>query len=137
MGIIIREFQCADCEHKFESSDPIEEVVCPQCSSGDAERAFFTPPGIRSPQTNTADKELKNLANDYGLTNMTNAGGAAVKRAPDGPAAPNFAAGPQATQTLAAIQRLGAKADGFSGVLPALQNAGRPHQWRKTPERSR
>lgn len=134
MGIIIREFACGDCGCKFESSDPVEEVVCPTCSSEEAEREFRTAPALKSPKTARADQELKNLAADFGMTNISNKDGGPVKRGPAaGPASPQFAEGnPQVMHSLA---RLGANADGFSGVLPALRASGRPHQWQKTPER--
>lgn len=133
MGIVIREWRCADCGTTGETSGPLEEVVCSTCNAQEAERVFLTPPGIKSPKTSTADRELKSLAQDFGMSNMSNRDGAAVKAAPQGPQAPRFEAGnPQVMQ---AIQRLGSSADGFSSVLPALQRAGRPTQWRKTPER--
>jgi hypothetical protein len=128
MPIIIREFQCGDCDHKFESSDPVEVVCCPRCSSQEAERAFFTPPGIKSPQTAKADRELKGLAADYGLTNMSNKEGAPVRQAPPQGAAPQFATGN--AQAMQMVQRLGSNADGFSPVLPALSRAGGPRpEW--------
>ena len=112
----------------FESSDA--DPACPQCSSLEPERAFLTPPGIKSPHTSGTDATLRTLAADYGLSNMSNRDGAAVKRAPSGPAAPQFA--PQGDpQTMQVLHRLGGASDGFSSVLPALRQAGRPHQWTK------
>jgi putative FmdB family regulatory protein len=132
---VIREFRCSDCGSTFESMLPVAEVCCPKCSGEEPERVFLTPPAIRSSHTTGTDKTLQGLAADYGLTNMTNKDGGPVKRAPDGPEAPSFATGnPQA---MAALQRLGGNADGFSGVLPSLQRAGRPHQWHKTHERGK
>lgn len=132
MGIIIREFRCNDCGGTFESADPVEEVACPTCSAPEPERVFLTPPAIRDARTSGTDRDLKNLANDYGLTNMSNRHGEAVKKAPDGASAPQFSAAdnPQAAQVLS---RLGGNGDGFSGVLPSLRAAGRPHQWAKQP----
>ena len=129
--MIIREFRCGDCQSTFESSDPVEEVVCPVCTAQEAERVFLTAPSIKSPQTAGKDRDLKQLASDFGITDMSNRDGAAVKRAPAGDAAPQFAApNPQITQVLS---KLGGAGDGFSSVLPSLQRAGRPHQWNKVP----
>lgn len=130
---IIREWKCGDCGTTGETMGALEDVVCHACSAQEAERVFLTAPSIKSPQTSTADKELKNLAADFGMSNMTNKDGAAVRQAPTGPQAPRFDTGsPQAMQM---IQRLGANSDGFSSVLPNLQRSGRPHQWRKSPDR--
>lgn len=131
--MIIREFRCGDCSNTFESSDPLEEVVCPVCTAQEAERVFLTPPGIKSPQTSGKDRDLQQLASDFGMTNMSNRDGQPVRQAPTGPAAPQFAA--QNPQNMQILHRLGGAGDGFSSVLPALQRAGRPHQWRKVHER--
>lgn len=133
MGIVIREWRCGDCGTTFESSDKPEDVACPTCTAQEPERVFLTPPGIKSPQTSFKDDTVKQLAADYGLSNISNKYGEAVKKAPSGPTAPQFATGsPQAQQMLA---RLGNNSDGFSSVLPSLQRAGRPHQWQKSKER--
>lgn len=133
MGIIIREFLCHDCGQTFESSDPVEEVACPHCSAGEPERVFLTPPAIRSSDTTRKDTIVKELAADYGLSNVSNKYGEAVKRAKtDTPAPPQFATGtPTGMQMLERAQRAGA--DNFSGVLPSLQASGRPNQWAKVP----
>lgn len=133
MGIIIREWRCADCGTTGETSGAIEDVICQTCNAQEAERVFLTAPGLKSPQTSTADRELKNLASDFGLTDMSNRDGTAVRKAPEGPNAPQFSSG--SPQVMQAIQKLGSNADGFSSVLPALQRSGRPNQWRKTPDR--
>lgn len=130
---IIREWRCVDCGTTGETMGALEDVVCPTCSGQEAERVFLTPPGIKSPQTSGTDRTLQHLAQDYGLSDMSNRDGAAVKRSPEGPAAPQFATGN--AQAMQMIQRLGTNADSFSPVLPALQRAGRPHQWHKSPER--
>lgn len=131
--MIIREFLCSDCGARFESSESPQDVVCPNCDAEDPQRAFFTPPGIKSPQTQSKDESLKALAADYGLSNMSNRDGSAVKKAPTGPTAPQFATGnPQALQMLA---KLGSNSDSFSPVLPQLQAAGRPHQWARFREK--
>lgn len=131
MSIIIREFRCGDCGATFESTLPVDEVACPTCSAQEAERVFLTPPAVRSPSTGRTDKILGELAQDYGLSNMTNRDGAAVKRAPTGEDAPQFAApNPQIAQ---ALSKLGNNADGFSSVMPALRSAGGPRAWAKEP----
>lgn len=133
MGIIIREFRCGDCNACFESSDPVEDVVCPSCSSQEAERAFFTAPAIRSPTTSFNDRTVKQLAADYGLSDVSNKHGQPVRQAPSGPQAPAFRTGD--AQAMQALGKLGGAADGFSQVLPTLQRSGRPHQWSRSKER--
>lgn len=129
--MIIKEYRCLDCGTQFESSD--SEPSCPSCSAEEPERAFFTAPAFKSPQTTFKDDTVKQLAADYGLSNISNKHGQPVRQAPQGAAAPSFATGtPQGAQIL---QRLGGNADGFSSVLPTLQRAGRPHQWAKMKER--
>lgn len=133
MGIIIREWRCGDCGSLFESSDKPEDVECPTCAAQEPERVFLTAPGIKSPQTSFKDSTVKQLAEDFGLSNVSNKDGAPVKKAPDGQAAPQFATGN--AQVMQAVQRLGSNADGFSSVLPSLRAAGTPRAWRKSPER--
>lgn len=134
MPTIIREFRCGDCNGTFESTDPIDDVVCPHCTAADsAERVFLTPPAIRDQKTSIADRELKNLAADFGMSNMTNREGSAVRAAPDGAAAPAFTN--HNPQIAAQLAKLGSNADGFSGVLPTLRQAGGPRKWNKVPER--
>lgn len=85
---------------------------------------FLTPPGIKSPQTTSADSTLKGLAADYGISNMSNRDGAAVRQAPAGAQAPQFAsANPQTMQILS---KLGSNADAFSPILPTMRRAGGP-----------
>lgn len=128
---IIRQFRCCDCGTTFESMQTVEEAECPKCSAPEPERVFLTPPAIRSQNTGRTDKILGELAQDYGLSNMSNRYGAAVKRAPTGADAPQFAApNPQISQVLS---KLGNNADGFSSVMPALRSAGGPRAWAKEP----
>lgn len=75
---VIREFLCGDCGKTFESMLSIEEVACPQCSAPEPERVFLTPPAIKSPQTARKDEITKDLAQAYGLSNMSNRDGEAV-----------------------------------------------------------
>jgi putative FmdB family regulatory protein len=127
--VIIREYLCRDCGNTFESSDAVEDVACPVCTAQDAERVFLTPPSIKSPTTSNTDRTLQTLAADYGLSDMSNRDGAAVKRAPSGPAAPQFTQ--QTPQMAQVLGKLGANADGFSGVLPTLRSSGGPRNWAK------
>lgn len=129
--MIIREFRCNDCSTTFESSAPIEEVACPQCTAQEAERVFLTPPSIKSPKTAVADRTLKELAADYGMSDMSNKHGQAVRQAPSGAEAPKFTE--NNPQMAAALARLGGNADGFSSVLPTLRATGGPRSWAKTP----
>ena len=126
MGIIIREYRCGDCGSAFESSDPVEEVTCPSCSSEEAEREFRTAPGFKSPKTSTADAAQKALASDFGLTNMSNKDGGPVKRGPQGPA-PQFA--DTSSPVMQAVGRLGAQADAFSPMMGGIRGAGPRPDW--------
>jgi len=113
----------------FESSD--SDPQCPQCSRVDIERAFLTPPGISVGKSAIIDRELKGLAADYGMSDISNKNGSvmASRPAPPPEAAPQFATGnPQAMQLLS---KLGNNADSFSGVLPGLRAAGGPRNWQK------
>lgn len=127
--MIIKEFRCLDCQTLFESSDA--DPVCPECTKDEPERVFLTAPSIRSPDTSRKDTIVKELASDYGLSNLSNKEGSAAKRPAiqQGAAAPQFAsAGHPVMGTLA---KLGSGADNFSGVLPSLQRAGNPRNWNK------
>lgn len=77
--MIIKEYRCLDCGSQFETAD--SDPACPSCSSDNGERAFYTAPGIKSPKTAVADATVKQLAADYGLSDMSNKDGGAVKRA--------------------------------------------------------
>ena len=122
---IIREFQCLDCRTAFESTDP--DPSCPTCT-GEAERAFFTPPAIRSGATSVKDEMVKGLAADFGLSdlNSNKHGEAVAKRPPANGPAPTFA-------TAANSPMLGkipnGHRDGFSSVMPAIQQMGGPTTW--------
>lgn len=125
--MIIREFKCNDCATYFESSD--DDPVCPKCDAEEHERVFLTPPAIRDGNTTRKDTILKELASDYGLSDMSNKDGRAVKQVPaqDGGVAPSFGHNPQVMQKL---QQLGGNADNFSGVGGVLANKG-PRTWTK------
>lgn len=126
---IIKEYRCLDCGDAFETADP--DPCCPACS-GEGERAFFTPPGIRSPSTKVKDQMVRGLAADYGLSDVNNRYGEAVaKRSIPKEAQPQF-------MGAEAVNRMGIPAnarDQLSSVLPSLQAMGGPTQWHKTRER--
>lgn len=82
---VIREFRCGDCGALFESMLPLQEVECPKCSAQEAERVFITAPAIKSPQTARKDEITKDLAQTYGMSDMSNRDGAAVSRGQRGP----------------------------------------------------
>lgn len=131
--MIIREFACGDCGCKFESSDPVEEVICPKCSSEDAERAFFTPPGIKQPQTARKDEIQRDLSTTYGLADMSNKDGGSVMQ--NRKSVPEAAQGQWGGDMGQVISKLGKNSDGFSPVLPALRQMGGPRTWNKVPDR--
>lgn len=130
---VIREFRCNDCGTLFESMEKPEDVFCPSCTAEEPERVFLTPPAIRSPNTSRSDKILGELAADYNLSNMSNRHGEAVKGAPSGAQAPQFANAANSP----VLQRVASSggADSFSGVLPTLRRAGGPRSWSRTPDR--
>ena len=108
-----------------------EDVCCPTCTAEEPERVFLTPPAIRSPQTNFKDATVKQLAADYGLSDVSNRNGEAVKKVPsETPAQFASAANSPVMNKLASM---GGGADGFSGVLPTLQRAGGPRNWSRKP----
>ena len=126
--MLIKEYRCRDCGTTFESSD--SDPSCPTCSGADSERAFLTPPAINSSSTRRADKIQQELASDFGMADMSNRHGEAVKKAPSGPNAPAFGGNGRIMQNLAG---LGDRGDNFSAVAPIIQQAGNPKTWRKTP----
>lgn len=125
--MIIREWKCGDCSATFESSEDPDNVVCPHCTAVEPERVFLTAPAIRDGNTTRKDTILKELASDYGLSDMSNKHGQPVKQAPGGPAAPSF--GPN-TQVMQKLHALGNAGDNFSGVGSALAGKG-PRTWNK------
>jgi len=126
---IIREFRCRDCSTTFESFD--EDPECPSCTAPESERVFLTAPNIRSDKTSRADTIAKELASDFGMSNMTNKYGQPVKGNPD--TGKNFG-DQKIMQTLAGLGEAG---DNFSAVAPAIRQAGNPRTWTKTPEARR
>jgi hypothetical protein len=126
--VVIKEYRCLDCETLFESSDP--DPQCPACSRVEIERAFLTPPGISVGKSAIIDRELKNLANDYGMSDISNKNGSVMASRPAADAPPaQFAGGdPKVMQALA---KLGNTADNFSGVLPQIRAMGGPRTWQK------
>lgn len=111
-----------------------EDVVCPVCTASEPEREFRTAPGIKSRDTSFTDSTVKTLAADYGLTDVSNKDGQPVAKRPSVPAhAQAQFTGDQAL--MGRLARMGGAADMASPLLPMLRQAGRPHQWSKTPER--
>ena len=82
---VIREFRCGDCGTLFESMLTIDEVACPKCTATEPERVFLTPPAVKSPKTANTDAIQKDLAQTYGLSDMSNRDGASVMRGQRGP----------------------------------------------------
>ena len=139
--MIIREFRCGDCGALFESSEKPEDVECPQCTAQEPERVFLTPPAVRSPDTSRKDTIVRELAADFGLSNVSNRHGEAVKRANPQNAA-QFADG--ASPVIQKLGQLGSQADGFSSVGSVLAGKGPnahlpssfPHQNRQRLKKS-
>ena len=125
---VIKEYECKDCGTRFETTEP--DPACPTCT-GEAERAFFTPPAIRHGSTTRTDRDLSALAATHGFSDMSNRDGA-VRRAPtDGATAPQFA-GPEMVNNL----KIPANArDGFSPVMGSIQKMGGPRTWHRERER--
>lgn len=128
MGIVIREFLCRDCGNTFESSDNPEDIACPVCSAEEPERVFLTAPAIRSGDTSRKDQIVKELAADYGLSNVSNKEGKAVRETSASQFTP---ANPQVTQMLA---KLGNNADNASGILPILKRSSNPTWGKAAPK---
>lgn len=74
--MVIKEFNCPRHGY-FEASHPICHHM--GCDSEGVERVFLTPPGIKSDRTKFTDNSLNRIAKDYGLTDMNNRDGQAVK----------------------------------------------------------
>ncbi len=130
---IIKEFKCLDCQAFFESMDA--DPTCPHCTSeSEPERAFLTAPGIKEPKSNIIDRETRNLADTYGMSDMSNNGGRPVRSVPTPEQAPQFgsAGDPKVAQMLG---KLGNNADSMSAILPALRQMGGPRAWTKVPAR--
>ena len=121
--MIVKEFKCLDCGQFFETSS--REPECPVCASADSERAFLTPPSIRSPSTTVKDEMVKGLASDFGLSDLNNKHGQAVRQAPSGAQAPQFR-GPEVVQNLNIPTNA---RDQLTPVLPQLQAMGGPRNW--------
>lgn len=122
---VIREFRCCDCGTLFESMSADPE--CPKCAAEEPERVFLTPPGIKSPQTAFKDETVRQLADDFGLSDMSNRDGQAVK----GQRGSQPAAFSGDGAMVGRLQQMGGAADNFSPVMGSLRAAGRPHQWNK------
>jgi hypothetical protein len=123
--VIIKEWRCLDCDAFFESA--ASEPECPHCSATEPERAFLTPPGFKSPSTTAKDQMVRGLAADYGLSDVNNRYGQAVKQAPSGPAAPQFKGADQINSIpIPAHER-----DALTPVLPSIQRMGGPRSWQR------
>jgi len=74
--MIIKEWRCAD-HGPFEGSHPI----CPAmgCSSENVSREFRTAPGFKSDMTKATDGGFDRMAQNYGMSDMSNAHGRTVK----------------------------------------------------------
>lgn len=68
---VLREYRCTAHDHEFESME--DRPSCPfGCNSKFVVQEFRTPFGIGTQRTATVDRLQKNLADDYGLTDMRN-----------------------------------------------------------------
>ncbi len=130
--MIIKEYRCLDCQSFFESADA--DPFCPHCSAEEPERAFLTAPGFKQPATQIMDREQRNLAETYGMSDMSNKDGQSVRslQAPEQQAQFASAADPKIGQVLA---KLGNNSDSMSAMLPALRQMGGPRAWTKVPAR--
>lgn len=69
--MVNREFRCIGHDYEFESTE--ERPKCPLgCSAKFVQQEFRTPVGIRSRGTSIQDNMAKQLASDYGMTDMRN-----------------------------------------------------------------
>lgn len=74
---VVKEFICM-AHGAFESSE--ESPSCPRgCTT--VRRAFLTAPGVASDRTKNIDRTLDSLAKSHGMTDISNRGGRAAKRA--------------------------------------------------------
>ena len=72
---VLHDYECA-AHGRFESF----EQKCPHgCSAAFVKLVFLKPVGIKSNKTKVADAALRNLANDFGLTNVGSNGGESVR----------------------------------------------------------
>lgn len=68
---VLREYRCTAHDHEFESTE--EQPECPYgCHPKFVVREFRTPFGIGTNGAHTIDRLQRDLANDYGLTDMRN-----------------------------------------------------------------
>lgn len=68
--MMIREWRCSKCATDFESEEPL----CPNCHTEDGvTRVFLTPPAVHtSGKRQFTDKMMREIADDYGFTDMGN-----------------------------------------------------------------
>lgn len=68
---VLREFRCTAHDYEFESME--ETPACPYgCSSKFVVLEFRTPFGVGTQRTSTIDRLQRDLASDYGMTDMRN-----------------------------------------------------------------
>jgi hypothetical protein len=75
---VIKEFECM-AHGYFEGTEP----VCPEGCSGEAmvRRVFLTAPSIQSTGYNNINDTFESLAEEHGLSNMSNRGGDGMRKA--------------------------------------------------------
>ena len=74
---VLHDYMCL-AHGKFES----KEALCPYgCSADMVDRVFLKPPGSTSARTRGIDRTLDQLALDFGMTDLSNQGGRAIKQA--------------------------------------------------------
>lgn len=74
--MVIKEYNCPRHGY-FEASHPICHHM--GCESEGIERVFLTPTNIKSDKTKFTDNSLNQIAKNYGLSDMSNRDGKAVK----------------------------------------------------------
>ena len=77
MMAVLHDYVCL-AHGKFES----REAKCPHgCGAGMVEKVFLKTGGMISARTQGIDRNLSQLALDFGMTNMSNQGGRSIKQA--------------------------------------------------------
>jgi hypothetical protein len=74
---VVKEWKCVACVTDFESTE--EKPRCPHgCSAGFVVQEFRTAPRIRSGSTSATDRNMRVMAQDLGMTDMSNRDGQSV-----------------------------------------------------------